>query len=146
MPIMFEEVAGILGIKGREDHPASPFEVIQRIENGLPIAILNRISESVAPSDANFKYLIVSRPTLARRLKSHSRLLSSDESERLARIAKVWTFAREVWGNDQDARAFLFRPHPMLEGRAPMEVALKTDMGARLVEDILGRLEYGSAA
>jgi putative toxin-antitoxin system antitoxin component (TIGR02293 family) len=146
MPIVIEDVAGILGIKGREDHPASPFEVIRRIENGLPIAILDRVSESVAPSDVNFKYRIVSRPTLARRRKSHSRRLSPDESERLARIAKIWALAREVWGKDEDARAFLFRPHTMLEGRTPIEIALKTDMGARLVEEILGRLQYGSAA
>ncbi len=34
----------------------------------------------------------------------------------------------------------------MLEGRRPVDVVLATDMGARLVEDILGRLKYGSAA
>lgn len=146
MPVVLEDVAGILGIKGRENFPASPFDVIARIEHGLPIAALERVSKFVAPSDANFKYLIVARPTLDRRRKSQGRRLSSDESEKLARIAKVWTFAREVWGNDDEARAFLFRAHTMLEGRTPIVVALKTDMGARLVEDILGRLKYGSAA
>ena len=146
MSTEFEEVAGMLGIKGRKDHPASPFDVIQRIQDGLPIAVLDRICRFVAPSDAGFKFRIVSRATLDRRRKARGARLSSDESDRLARIAKVWAFAREVWGSDEDARAFLFRPHMMLEGRTPMEVAVRTDMGARLVEDILGRLKYGSAA
>ena len=146
MSMFLEKIADILGVKAHEGRLASPFEVIHRIESGLPIAVLDRVSKSVAPADANFKYLIVPRPTLDRRRKSNDRRLSSDESERLARIAKVWTFAREVWGSDEGARAFLFRPHAILEGRTPMEVSLKTDMGARLVEDILGRLQYGSAA
>lgn len=68
------------------------------------------------------------------------------DSDRLARFARVWTLAREVWGNDQDARAFLFNPHMMLEGRPPVDVALATETGTSLVEGLLGRLHYGSAA
>jgi putative toxin-antitoxin system antitoxin component (TIGR02293 family) len=103
------------------------------------------VSRSIAPTDANFKYRVVSRATLDRRRKSEGKRLSPEESERLARIAKLWAFAREVWRSDEEARAFLFRPHMLLEGRQPIEVAVKTEIGARLVEDILGRLEYGSA-
>jgi uncharacterized protein (DUF2384 family) len=32
-------------------------------------------------------------------------------------------------------------PHPLLEGRTPIDVA-ETDLGARRVEDILAALEY----
>jgi putative toxin-antitoxin system antitoxin component (TIGR02293 family) len=141
----FEEVAGILGVKPRHGRPVSPFEFIERIENGLPVAAVEHLCRVLAPGDANFKHLIVSRPTLARRKRQHAKL-SAEESDRLVRLAKVWTFAREVWGSDEEARAFLFRPHMMLEGRRPIDVVLGTDIGARLVEDILGRLKYGSAA
>src|SRR4051812_39666819 len=140
-----EEVAGLLGIKPGKERPASAFDVIERIEGGLPVAVLDRVSRSIAPTDANFKYRIVSRATLDRRRKSEARRLSAEESERLARIAKLWAFARAVWGSDEEARDFLFRPHMLLEGRQPIEVAVKTEIGARLVEDILGRLEHGSA-
>lgn len=141
----FEDVAGLLGLKGRTDRPTSPLEIIERIQKGLPIAALDRVSHYVAPSDANFKYLIISRATFARRKKQHEKL-SADESDRVVRLAKVCAIARDVWGSDEEARAFLFRPHMMLEGRRPVDLVLATDMGARLVEDILGRLKYGSAA
>jgi putative toxin-antitoxin system antitoxin component (TIGR02293 family) len=54
--------------------------------------------------------------------------------------------ARDVWGGEDAARAFLFRPHPMLEGQRPVDVVLATEFGRPLVEGILGRLQYGSAA
>jgi putative toxin-antitoxin system antitoxin component (TIGR02293 family) len=143
MPL--EELAGLLGLRRRPERPFSPFEIIERIQNGLPIAALDRISHGLAPSDANFKYLIVPRATLARRKKRRENL-SVDESDRVVRLVKIWVFARDVWGGDDAARAFLFRPHMILEGHRPIDVALATDIGARLVEDILGRLKYGSAA
>jgi len=34
----------------------------------------------------------------------------------------------------------------LLNGRIPADLAIKTDEGARLVEDVLGRLKYGTAA
>nr|WP_294566564.1 antitoxin Xre/MbcA/ParS toxin-binding domain-containing protein [uncultured Rhodopila sp.] len=72
--------------------------------------------------------------------------LSPEEGAKVARIAEVWTLARQVWGSDDAARAFLFRPHPMLEGQRPIDVALANEFGRPLVEGILGRLQYGSAA
>lgn len=145
MTVAFEDVAEVLGLRSRADRPTSPLEIIERIERGLPIGALDRLSHLVAPGDANFKYLMVSRATLARRKKQREKL-SADEGDRLVRLAKVWTFARDVWGSEDEARDFFFRPHMMLEGRRPVDVVLATDMGARLVEDILGRLKYGSAA
>lgn len=61
-------------------------------------------------------------------------------------VGTLAVLAREVWGSDEAARAFLFRPHPMLEGRRPIDVVLANEFGRSLVEGILGRLQYGSAA
>lgn len=145
MTVALEEVAGLLGINPRTDRLTSPFEIILRVEEGLPIATLDRISRTVAPDNANFKYQIVSRATFARRRQRQEKL-SVNEGDRVVRLAKIWAFAREVWGGDEAARAFFFRPHMLLEGRRPIDVVLATDLGARMVEDILGRLKYGSAA
>src|SRR5713101_5612986 len=109
----FEEIAGVLGLRQRGSRPASPFELIPRIENGLPIPAPDHLCRFVAPRDINFKHPVVSRATLARRKKRHDKL-SAEESDRLGRLAKVWTFAREVWGGDDGGSAFLLRPHMML--------------------------------
>jgi putative toxin-antitoxin system antitoxin component (TIGR02293 family) len=140
------EVARILGLAGQDSRAMSPMHLMGMIEAGLPISALDRLSESVAPADAGFKYRIVSRATLARRRKPGQARLLGGEGDRLVRLAGVWAFAREVWGGDEPARAFFFRAHPLLEGRLPVDVVLSSELGAQLVNDILGRLKYGTAA
>lgn len=144
MPIVGSRgMAGVLGIGGTR---ATTLDIVDQIQKGLPVKALYRVSERLAPGDINFKFQIVSKATLARRKKQPGARLVAHESDRLARLAGAWTFAREVWGDDEGARAFLFRSHPMLTGRRPIDVILGTELGARLVEEILGRLRYGSAA
>ena len=124
-----------------------PMSLMSVIEKGLPLAALDRLAKAVAPDDAAFSFRMVPRATLARRRKAPAMArLSADESARVARLAEVWALARDVWGSDEAARAFLFRPHPMLDGRRPIDVVLANEFGRPLVEGILGGLQYGSAA
>jgi putative toxin-antitoxin system antitoxin component (TIGR02293 family) len=123
------------------------------VERGLPLAEVDRISREVAPGDAAFPFRLVPRATLARRRKALAETpgdamarLSSEESSRVARLGAVWEFAVDVWGGPEKARAFLFRPHAMLEGRRPIDLVLANEFGRPIVEGILGRLKYGSAA
>jgi putative toxin-antitoxin system antitoxin component (TIGR02293 family) len=144
MSVTPETVASVLGIVRSRGTPTT-LEMIDQIEKGLPVRALYRISSDVAPDDTSFKFLFVSKATLARR-KNQGARLTPDESSRLARLARVWTFAKEIWGGAENARAFLFRAHPLLTERRPIDIILGSDLGARLVEEILGRLKYGSAA
>ena len=68
--------------------------------------------------------------------------LSLVESERTERLARVVATAEWLWGNREDARRFLVTPHPGLGAKAPVEVAL-TELGARRVEELLCKIEYG---
>jgi putative toxin-antitoxin system antitoxin component (TIGR02293 family) len=138
------DVADVLGLPAKETSARSPFGLISRIEHGLPIAALERVAHLLAPGDAQFKYRLVPKATFARRKVAHR--LSSDEGTRLARVARIWSLALDVWQNDDDARDFLFRPHPMIEDKRPIDVVIQNEFGAEMVVDILGRLKYGSAA
>jgi putative toxin-antitoxin system antitoxin component (TIGR02293 family) len=140
-----DSVASILGL-GKSARAKSSLDLIARIEHGLPVAALDRVCAALAPDDAAFKYRVVSRATLDRRRKQPGNRLSAEESGRLARLARVWAIARDTWGSDEAARAFLFRPHMMLDMRPPIDLALGTDLGAKLIEEILGRLRHGTAA
>lgn len=135
-------IAEVLGIR---PVPVSPMDMVRRIEEGLPTATVERVANRLAPADVTFRNQIVPKATLARRKKTRHPL-SREESARVARIAAIWARACGIWKDEAKAREFLLRPHPMLEGRRPFDVALRTDVGADLVDRILGRLEYGSAA
>jgi len=140
----YRGVAAALGTKAGTSGRALAFDLISQIETGLPVASLDRLSNAIAPDDSSFKFRIVPRATYMRRKKN--RQLSAAESADVARLARIWTFAKEVWGGDEEARAFMFRSHPLLEDLHPIDVAIGSEIGARLVEDVLGGLAYGSAA
>jgi putative toxin-antitoxin system antitoxin component (TIGR02293 family) len=138
------DVADVLGLPGKETAARSPFGLISRIEHGLPLDALERMAQLLAPEDARFKYRLVPKATFERR--KSSRRLSSDEGMRLARLARVWSLSLDVWKDEEEARNFLFRPHPMIEDKRPIDVVIQNEFGAEMVVDILGGLKYGSAA
>ena len=59
---------------------------------------------------------------------------------------RIWSRAVEVWKEPEAARDFLTRPHPMIDDRPPLDVVIRSEFGGELVMEILGRLQYGSAA
>lgn len=63
-----------------------------------------------------------------------------------ARLARVWPFALEVWQSQDEVQDFLFRPHPLIEDKRPIDVIMQSESGADRVLDILGRLKQGTAS
>jgi putative toxin-antitoxin system antitoxin component (TIGR02293 family) len=111
------------------------------VRSGLPYESLEAVRERLnlsLPEAAGV--LHVPLRTLARR--RHERKLDSDESDRLYRLARIAAHAVMVLGTEAKAAAWLRRPNRALNGEAPLEV-VDTDLGARQVEDILGRIEHG---
>ncbi len=134
-------IEALLGVKAGVQ--ASRLALPSLIEKGLPVAALDRLADSVAPGDARFKFRLIPKATLERRRKSATKRLTSEEGDRLARLAKVFSFALDIYREPERARDFLGRPHPMLDGKAPLDVVLATSPGADLVINLLGRAAYG---
>lgn len=136
--------ASVLGLSLKSLEAHSPITLISRIEHGLPVSALEKVAHLIAPNDARFKYRLVPKATLERRKTTNK--LSPEEGTRLARLARVWSAARDVWGADDEARDFLFRPHAMAEDNRPIDLTIRSEFGAELILDILGGLKYGTAA
>ncbi len=66
-------------------------------------------------------------------------------SDRLFRVAHIFALAKEALGSEESARTWLTSPQFGLNNRIPLDV-LATKAGAREVEDLLGRIEYGVLA
>jgi putative toxin-antitoxin system antitoxin component (TIGR02293 family) len=129
-------VADLLGVKPKK--PESALTLVYSVARGLPVSALDRLAGRISPEDARrFSYRVVPKPTLERRRKE-KQPLSTEESDRLARIAKVFAFALGVFRDDAKVRRFLDSPHPMLDDKAPLEVALSTGLGADAVINLLG--------
>ena len=85
----------------------------------------------------------LSPATLHRRTsRTPRKRLRPDESARAYRIARVLARATEVLGSREDARSWLRAPLLAIGKRRPLE-ALRTESGAELVLQVLGRLEDG---
>jgi putative toxin-antitoxin system antitoxin component (TIGR02293 family) len=141
---MASDVIKILGLQHRTSQATSPIRLIARIKGGLPVKTVHTVAALLAPNDARFKYRLVAKASLDRRREKNK--LTPAEGTRVARLAKVWSMARDVWGSDDAARDFLFRSHPMAEDGRPIDLVIESEFGAELIVGILGRLKYGAAA
>ena len=136
------QVEDLLGLRSSR---GSSLALADSVEEGLPVSALDRLASTISPGDAQFKYRLIPQATLQRRRKSAKKVLNCEESNRLARLAKVFAFAQNLYGSASRAREFLTRPHMMLDNRVPLDVALATGPGADVVLNLLGRASHGSA-
>ena len=124
-----------------------PFDVqseldwVRAVKAGLPPSAVDAVSTELGFSAAEIERLVMPRRTLAHR-RAHDQSLTREESDRLARIARVALTAQETFSNSRKAATWLRRPNRALQGSLPIDL-LDTDDGARLVEEVLGRLAYG---
>ena len=116
-------------------------QVIAALKAGLPVGWFNRLQDALAIRAQELAGIVqIPVRTLARRQKEKH--LDIDESERVLRIGSLFDKAVAVLGDENQARHWLKSPQRGLDGRTPLEYA-DTEPGAREVEDLLGRLEYG---
>ena len=112
------------------------------VRKGLPANSITALAEKLDVGNAVLsKKLGIPQRTLTRRLSQHSRLTAA-ESDRTVRLARVYANAVEMIGDDEKAVEWLHTPNRALGGERPLD-QLDTDVGAREVEDILGRIGYG---
>jgi putative toxin-antitoxin system antitoxin component (TIGR02293 family) len=123
------------------DDVQSDLDWVRAIQAGLPASAVDAIVAELGFTIAEMEQLVIPRRTLAHR-RANKQPLTRDESDRLARIARVALWARETFGDQQKAATWLRRPNRALGGNLPIDL-LDSDDGARLVERVIGRLGYG---
>lgn len=139
------QIAQVLGGKEKLGTEITTNGDLERaIVKGLPSELVSLVVEKIYPQQKEKSYQLIPRTTLTRKLVANQPL-SVEESQKLERLARVYALALEVWERPEPAREFLTRPHPMLDDRTPFEACL-TELGARQVEEILGRILFSSAA
>ena len=115
--------------------------LISALRMGLPFRELEELQASLRlPMDKLLPRLAISKATLHRRKAAGK--LNTAESDRVVRFARLLGRAVEVMESEENARRWLSAPQTGLGGAVPLDYA-GTEVGAREVEDLLGRIEYG---
>ena len=141
-----------LSTKGRPDERAyvvllglNTFELpalLRQIERGFPWRTLERFVRNTGLTNEQVADLVsIPRRTLARR-KADGKLTSS-ESDRLMRAARIYARALDVFDGDREAATeWLTDGNTALGGVTPLEFA-RTEVGAVEVDHLIGRIEHG---
>jgi putative toxin-antitoxin system antitoxin component (TIGR02293 family) len=116
--------------------------LVKLLGDGLPFTAFERLRHGLDLSAKDLAGLILLSPrTLARR-KDQGRL-RPDESDRLVRVARIFGRAIELFEGDAvAARMWLARANTVLGGASPLEM-VTSEVGAREVDGLIGRLEHG---
>jgi putative toxin-antitoxin system antitoxin component (TIGR02293 family) len=135
-------VAAALG--GREvlkDRIESELDLDAAVRRGISAEAAAKVLASGMLTADELYSLVLPRRTFERR-REDGQSLTIVEGDRLLRAVRVVLRAIEALGDAEKASVWLRTPNRALNGEKPMSL-LETDIGARLVERTLGRIEHG---
>ncbi len=119
-----------------------PHELAQLVREGLPANSVTALAQRLHLGNRVLSAKLgIPQRTLTRRLSQGS-VLTAAESDRTVRMARVCANAVQMIGDQEKAIDWLNTPNRALGGERPLDL-LDTDLGARMVEDVLGRIAYG---
>ena len=135
--IRFRLHGGSLGVAAE-----SSGQLIRQLERGFSFKTMLALEARSGITLARLASVVgIPERTLARR-KASGRL-TPDESERLLRISGVFEDALELFEGDVPAAVgWLTARRRALNNQSPLDYS-RTELGAREVENLIGRLEHG---
>ena len=129
----------LVPVSGFAESPAT----FQVEDNRVPTNALNTLSGHGYSQEEIFA-LVVPKRTLARR-KAANEPLTVEETDKALRLGRIAEQARRVFGEPDKAWRWLREPKRALHGETPV-AHLASEAGARVVEEMLGRIEHGMFA
>jgi len=119
-----------------------PQDLVQQVEAGFSYTAFEKLLRLLRISGQELASLLdIPARTLTRRKQAGR--FSAKESERLLRLSKLLEASAALFEEDREgAVAWLRSPNRALGGETPLGMS-KTEIGAREVENLIGRLEHG---
>jgi putative toxin-antitoxin system antitoxin component (TIGR02293 family) len=119
----------------------SPYDLMNLARQGLSKSAMDSLAQLLGLSTKDLvQYLHISERTLQR--YSGDKKLSSELSDHLIQLARVYARAVEVFEDRDKAVKWLKHPSHALGGITPIS-CLDNFSGIELILDELGRMEYG---
>jgi putative toxin-antitoxin system antitoxin component (TIGR02293 family) len=120
--------------------PAFAFDW-REIERGLPLSILEEFSAYSGIAVKDLLEVVIPARTLKHR-RHRQEPLSLDESDRLARVAKIYELAVKVYGDREDGRKWLCGKKSRFNDKTALAM-LRTEAGEQAVEEFLYQIDEG---
>lgn len=137
----YQAVLKELGLKMLQ---ATPLDFVKAARDGLPKKSIDALAKKLDVSLSNLaKYLHVSERTLQR--YGPEKILSTDLSDRVLQITKVYTRCLDIFEDNKVAAAWLKEPCTAFGNIPPIDL-LDTSTGIEMLLDELTRLEYGTVS
>lgn len=114
------------------------------IREGFPQTVVEEVMHAAGLTLKELATSLDLSPRSLQRRRREGRL-ARYESDRLYRLARIVALAKHYLGDDQTATRWLRRPNRALGGSSPLEL-IDTELGARAVENVLGRIAYGGVS
>lgn len=116
--------------------------LIDRIKEGIKASSFEMVTEAYnITMSEGYRIMRIPQSTLRRRMKDGK--LLPDESDRVYRYAELMTLATEMMNQDANRAATWFKTKmDIFDGETPLQHAM-TEVGAREVEDLIGRIRHG---
>jgi putative toxin-antitoxin system antitoxin component (TIGR02293 family) len=116
--------------------------LIDRIKEGIDAEAFEKVTDAYdIPMTVGYRVMGIPQSTYRRRLEKGK--LLPGESDRVYRYAELMTMATEMMQQDSDRAAAWFKTEmDIFGGETPLQHAM-TEVGAREVEDLIGRIRYG---
>ena len=114
------------------------------IREGFPQKVVGSVMQSAGLTLKELSATLdLSSRSLQRR--RHQGRLARYESDRLYRLARIVALAKRYVGDQETAMRWLKKPNRALAGDVPLEL-MDTELGARNVENVLGRIAFGGVS
>jgi putative toxin-antitoxin system antitoxin component (TIGR02293 family) len=128
-------VFSFVGVKAVSD-----LELALLPEKGLPLTAVESLKDQ-GLTFTEISDIVISPRTLKHR-KSRKEKLSSVETDRALRVARIVDLADKVFGSRMKALLWLRSADDQLDNRTPMQM-LVNESGGRLVESMLWQIDEG---
>lgn len=139
-----KEIAELLGgrkVFGKVVQTSLAWSVL--IEKGFPFSALESLKAILRLSDRQISSALdVSAKTASRWRHGEKTRLPSSASDKIFRYARIFALAEQVLEDRDAAREWLHDTQIGLGGHTPIDL-MRTEAGAREVESLLTRIEYG---
>ncbi len=122
----------------------TPADLHNAIRDGFPQTVVEEVMRAADVSLKELAAILDLSPRSLQRRRREGRL-AHFESDRLYRLARIIVLAKQYIGNSETATRWLKRPNRALGGKIPLEL-MDTELGARTVENVLGRIAYGGVS